>query len=198
MMLKIAITGRIATGKTAVSKILVDLGYKVFESDKEVKKIYKDTIVVEAIRKIFSNKIPNLIERNKINMNNLGNYVFSKKSQLKKLEEIIHPYIWEKKSFFLLMHPKEKVLFFDIPLLFEKKLQNEYDYIFYTKVDLQTQKKRALQRDKMNMRKLEQILTNQTSLPNNINSLKLLELDTSLEKNQTKRLIKSFLQERGL
>ncbi|MAI76636.1 MAG: dephospho-CoA kinase [Pelagibacteraceae bacterium TMED65] len=198
MMLKIAITGRIATGKTAVSKILVDLGYKVFESDKEVKKIYKDTIVVEAIRKIFSNKIPNLIEQNKINMNNLGNYVFSKKSQLKKLEEIIHPYIWEKKSFFLLMHPKEKVLFFDIPLLFEKKLQNEYDYIFYTKVDLQTQKKRALQRDKMNMRKLEQILTNQTSLPNNINSLKLLELDTSLEKNQTKRLIKSFLQERGL
>ena len=134
MMLKIAITGRIATGKTAVSKILVDLGYKVFESDKEVKKIYKDTIVVEAIRKIFSNKIPNLIEQNKINMNNLGNYVFSKKSQLKKLEEIIHPYIWEKKSFFLLMHPKEKVLFFDIPLLFEKKLQNEYDYIFYTKV----------------------------------------------------------------
>ena len=198
MMLKIAITGRIATGKTAVSKILVDLGYKVFESDKEVKKIYKNTIVVEAIRKIFSNKIPNLIEQNKINMNNLGNYVFSKKSQLKKLEEIIHPYIWEKKSFFLLMHPKEKVLFFDIPLLFEKKLQNEYDYIFYTKVDLQTQKKRALQRDKMNMRKLEQILTNQTSLPNNINSLKLLELDTSLEKNQTKRLIKSFLQERGL
>ena len=93
---------------------------------------------------------------------------------------------------------KEKVLFFDIPLLFEKKLQNEYDYIFYTKVDLQTQKKRALQREKMNMRKLEQILTNQTSLPNNINSLKLLELDTSLEKNQTKRLIKSFLQERGL
>ena len=198
MMLKIAITGRIATGKTAVSKILVDLGYKVFESDKEVKIIYKDNIVVEAIRKIFSNKIPNLIEQNKINMNNLGNYVFSKKSQLKKLEEIIHPYIWEKKSFFLLMHPKEKVLFFDIPLLFEKKLQNEYDYIFYTKVDLQTQKKRALQRDKMNMRKLEQILTNQTSLPNNINSLKLLELDTSLEKNQTKRLIKSFLQERGL
>ena len=198
MMLKIAITGRIATGKTAVSKILVDLGYKVFESDKEVKKIYKNTIVVEAIRKIFSNKIPNLIEQNKINMNNLGNYVFSKKSQLKKLEEIIHPYIWEKKSFFLLMHPKEKVLFFDIPLLFEKKLQNEYDYIFYTKVDLQTQKKRALQRDKMNMRKLKQILTNQTSLPNNIKSLKLLKLDTSLEKNETKRLIKTFLQEIGL
>ena len=198
MTLKIAITGRIATGKTAVSKILVDLGYKVFESDKEVKKIYKDAIVVEAIRKIFSNKIPNLIEQNKINMNNLGNYVFSKKSQLRKLEEIIHPYIWEKKSSFVLTHPKEKVLFFDIPLLFEKKLQNEYDYIFYTKVDLQTQKKRALQRDKMNMRKLKQILTNQTSLPNNIKSLKLLKLDTSLEKNETKRLIKTFLQERGL
>ena len=198
MTLKIAITGRIATGKTAVSKILVDLGYKVFESDKEVKKIYKDAIVVEAIRKIFINKIPNLIKHNKINMNNLGNYVFSKKGQLRKLEEIIHPYIWEKKSFFVLTHSKEKVLFFDIPLLFEKKLQNEYDYIFYTKVDLQIQKKRALQRDKMNMRKLNQILTNQTSLPNNIKSLKLLELDTSLEKNQTKRLIKTFLQEKGL
>ena len=58
-MLKIAITGRIATGKTAVSKILVDLGYKVFESDKEVKKIYKDAIVVERIRKIFKYTINN-------------------------------------------------------------------------------------------------------------------------------------------
>ena len=39
--IKIAITGRIASGKTTVSEIIRELGFSVFESDKEVNKLFR-------------------------------------------------------------------------------------------------------------------------------------------------------------
>ena len=37
-MIKIAITGKIGSGKSTITKIIRELGFKVFDSDKEVKK----------------------------------------------------------------------------------------------------------------------------------------------------------------
>ena len=51
--IKIAITGKIGSGKTFVSKFLKELGYKVFESDKEVAKIFGDLITQKKIKKFF-------------------------------------------------------------------------------------------------------------------------------------------------
>ena len=198
MMYKIAITGNIATGKTTVSKILINLGYKVFESDKEVKKTYEMREVVKQIKEIFNNKIPDLVKQNKINTNNLGNYVFSKKTELKKLEEVIYPYIRKHKILFVKKYSKEKVLFFDVPLLFEKKLQEEYDFIFYTRVDSETQKSRVMKRANMNTKKFEKILMNQISLPKKFRTKVTLDLDTSETKTQIKKIITTFLKRKGL
>ena len=41
---KVAITGKIGSGKSTISEILIKLGYKVFESDKEVNKLFRDKI----------------------------------------------------------------------------------------------------------------------------------------------------------
>ena len=37
-MIKIAITGNIGSGKSTITKVIRELGFKVFDSDKEVKK----------------------------------------------------------------------------------------------------------------------------------------------------------------
>ena len=50
MTIKIAITGNIATGKT-VCEILKSMGFKVFESDYEVKKLYNQNDIIYEIRK---------------------------------------------------------------------------------------------------------------------------------------------------
>ena len=44
-MKKIAITGKIGSGKTTLSKIIKSLGYKVFESDEIVKSLLKTDLV---------------------------------------------------------------------------------------------------------------------------------------------------------
>ena len=60
-MLKIAITGKIATGKTTISKILKEMDYKVFDSDVEVANLYKTKPVINLVLEAFSHKISSLL-----------------------------------------------------------------------------------------------------------------------------------------
>ena len=64
-MIKVGITGSIASGKTTVVKIFKKKKFKVFSADQEVRKIYKKKIFLKTIRKKFQiNKSQNL--RNQI------------------------------------------------------------------------------------------------------------------------------------
>ena len=79
---KIAITGKIGSGKSTISEILIKLGYKVFESDKEVSLLFDNNSITKKIITIFSKKIKNLVNsKGKINRIALGNFVFSNKSE---------------------------------------------------------------------------------------------------------------------
>ena len=111
-MIKIAITGNIGTGKTTVSKIIKRMRYKVFESDKEVKKILKYKKIITRIKDEFVHINKRLVTNDgHINNTELGNVVFSKKLELQKLEKIIHPEIWKLQDKFLKKNKKEKILF---------------------------------------------------------------------------------------
>ncbi len=194
-MIKIAITGKIGTGKTTVSAIIKSLGYNVYESDIEVKNLFKDSIIAEKIKKEFKNHIPNLFYKNGlINKKSLGNYVFFKKSELAKLEKIIHPELKKKKEKFLRNNDQEKFTFFDIPLLFEKKLHKNYDFIIYTYVDKTIQAKRVLTRKGIDSKKYQNILAIQDHSYAKLKQYVSLYLDTDNEKNYLLKKIEHFLK----
>ena len=99
--IKIAITGKIASGKSTVSEIIKNLGFLVFESDKEVNKLFRDKSIINKIKELFLSKIKNLIkEDGSVNKMLLGDYVFLKKDELKNLEDLIHPLLNEEKKKF--------------------------------------------------------------------------------------------------
>ena len=98
---KIAITGRIGSGKSTLSKILIDLGYSVFESDYVVNKILNQKDLINEVEINFSSKIKGLIMKNgKINKESLSNFVFSRKLELEKLERLIYPKLHNKRRFY--------------------------------------------------------------------------------------------------
>ena len=140
-MIKIAITGNIGSGKSTITKIIRELGFKVFDSDKEVKKALMKKDLIDQISTEFKSKIPGLIKRNTINKAKLGEFVFSNPDELKKLEQILHPKVWESKEKFFEKNCNELAVFLDIPLLFEKKLQSQFDFIILTRVSQEVQKK---------------------------------------------------------
>ena len=69
--IEIAITGKIGTGKTTICNLLKNLGYQIFESDNEVKKLFYRKKVKTQISSLFSNKKTLFKENGSINKKTL-------------------------------------------------------------------------------------------------------------------------------
>ena len=195
-MKKIAITGNIGSGKTTISNILLKAGYKVFQCDKEISNLYLVKNLKNEIKNTFENKVKNLFFKNgRINKVALSNYVFSSSIQLRRLEKIIYYYLEITKKDFLEKNKKKEILFFDIPLLFEKKLEDEYDFIIYLVLNKENQKKRVLKRKNMSDEKLKKILKNQKGFSSS-KKISLL-IDTNKRKVEVKQTLLEFIKKLG-
>ena len=192
-MKKIAITGNIGSGKTTISNILLQEGYEVFQCDKEISKLYSCSDLKKEIKKVFNNKVENLFFRNgKVNKKSLSDYVFSSPTNLKKLENIIYPHLEIVKKTFLKKNKRTHLLFFDIPLLFEKNIEDQYNHIIYLVLNKKTQKNRVLRRRNMNEDKFKKILKNQRDFSR---SKKIsLILDTNKKKVEVKKNLLDFIK----
>ena len=193
-MIKIAITGNIGSGKSTITSIVRELGFKVFDSDQEVEKAMTKKDLISKISKEFKSKIPGLIKRNRIDKVKLGEFVFSNTKELKKLEQIVHPKIWESKEKFFETNCNELVVFLDIPLLFEKKLQSDYDFIIRTFVSSKVQKERVLKRKNMTLVKFNQIIKTQALNTNVERKCISLDLNTEEDMKILKNKVKNFLE----
>ena len=196
--IKIAVTGKIGSGKSTVADILKDLGYYVFESDKEVDKLFNNNNTKKRIKKLFW-RIKNLINKDgSINKTLLGDYVFSKKEELKNLENLIYPLLNKERKKFINSKQMEKILFFDVPLLFEKNVFSEYNFIIYLHVKEKIQRERVLKRKKMNKDKFEKILEAQSYNLKDYDNFISIKIDTSKDINQTKKSLVSFINKKVL
>ena len=160
---KIAITGKIGSGKTSLCNIIKKIGYKVYESDKEVEKLLKRAQIIEEVKLLYKGKIRNLIDNNgNINKKILGDFLFSNKNELDKLEKLLYPLLEGQKKKFVEENSNEEFIFFDIPLLFEKKMHKKFDKIIFLDVSKEIQEKRVMKRKGMTKNKLDNILNNQS------------------------------------
>ena len=193
-MITIAITGNIGSGKSTITKIIRELGFKVFDSDKEVKKALTNKDLINQISKEFKLKIPGLIKKNTINRAKLGEFVFSNPEELKKLEQLVHPKVWESKEKFFKKNCNEQAVFLDIPLLFEKKLQSKFDFIIRTRVSEEVQKRRVLKRKNMTIAKFNHIRKAQINFSGVENTLISLDINTQEDIKIIKKKVKNFLE----
>ena len=116
-MIKVGITGGIGVGKTYICNILKKMGYSIFSSDQVSKKIVSEnTFVRDQIRNFFGEDI---IENEKINREKLAIQVFSNKEKLKKLNEIVHPFVKKEFDNWMSNRYDEKVVFKEAAILFE-------------------------------------------------------------------------------
>ena len=158
-MKKIAITGKIGTGKSVLLNQFKFLGYKTYSSDQMVKDLYaKDKLIINEIKKLNSN----LILNKKIRFDELSNKAFKEPSFLLKLEKIIHPRLHHIRSRIIKTNQinrntNRNIIVFEVPLLFEKKLQNNFDLVILLKCQKYLQIKRVLKRENMNREKFYNI-----------------------------------------
>ncbi|MCF7898159.1 MAG: dephospho-CoA kinase [Candidatus Omnitrophica bacterium] len=124
-MAKIGLTGRIGSGKTTVMKMLVKMGAKAFDADRQVHQFYRDSShpVYKKVKKI----IPEAEQGSEISREKLKKIVFKKNHKLRQLERVVHPAVIKALKEWLSAKKKEDVCVAELPLLFELKLENLFD-----------------------------------------------------------------------
>ena len=135
-MIKIGITGSVASGKTTASKILSLSRGPLFSADKAVKELYNKKSFKSLISKKFKLKNNNQIKKS------IKKLVIENKKNIKKLEKIIHPLVRKKMRKFTSKHRNKKLLFYEIPLLIESKLMKHFNVIIFIKANKQLRLKR--------------------------------------------------------
>ena len=142
-MYKIGITGSICTGKTTIANIFAFFKIPVFDADKEIKKILNTNIVKEKISKIW----PQVLKDNYIDKLKLRSIIFTDKKEKIRLEKLLYPYLRIEKEKFEHFNYNQKILVYDVPLIYETKSHKNYDLILLANCDTKYQKKRVLKRD---------------------------------------------------
>ena len=154
-MIKLAITGNIACGKTLIGNYLDKLKIPIIDSDNIVHDLLSQSN--EASTKIIKLCQPNnIINENYLDQNisfinrqKLGELLFFDSSLKKQIEEIIHPKCREiTEKFFQEKSDQGFELAINlIPLLFENNLQKYYDKIWLISCQSNIQKLRLQKRN---------------------------------------------------
>ena len=141
-MLKVAITGNIASGKTAVQKILETNGFAVLDSDIAAHRLLDDnSAVIEAFKNF------DILDNGKISRDKLGKIVFNNENLLQKLNGIIHPQVRAKIEKFFEENKDKNIVFVSIPLLFECGMENMFDKIILVKTPDNIRLERLIKRN---------------------------------------------------
>ena len=160
----VGITGGIGSGKTTFSNYLKKLGYLVHESDVVVSEIY--TKPQKEFLSFMKEKISkDAVKHNKINKAEITNVIFSNKKIKKLLERRIHKEVQNSRETFIKKHTKkkEKIIFADIPLLFENKLEKNFDLVICIISTKKNRTKRVLKNKKFTKENLNKIFKAQTT-----------------------------------
>ena len=160
----VAITGGIGSGKTTFSNHLRKLGYLVHESDAVVSEIYikPKKQFLSFIKKKISQ---DAVNHNKISKAEIANVIFSNKTLKTLLERRIHKEVQSSREAFIKKHTKrkKKIIFADIPLLFENKLEKSFDSVICIISSKKNRTKRVLKNKKFTKENLNKIFKAQTT-----------------------------------
>ena len=118
---KIAITGGIGSGKSAVCRILKERGYPVFSCDEINRTLLSEKSYLEGLCALF----PTCVKDGNLQKTALAALVFSDKEALETLNAYAHPRISERLQ--RDMDGAEKTCFAEVPLLFESGIAEQFD-----------------------------------------------------------------------
>ncbi len=172
-MIKVGITGSLASGKTTASKILSHRRGPLFSADKAVKELYKNKHFKSLVSRRFK------IKNNSQLKNSLKKIILKNKDNIKKLERIIHPLVRKQMKNFTSQNIKKKLLFYEIPLLIESKLMKYFNVVVFIKAKKQLRLKRF--QSKRGNKKLFNLLNDKQM--NDMKKLKFCDYVVVNEKN---------------
>jgi dephospho-CoA kinase len=150
MILRVGLTGGIASGKSTVSRTFAGLGCLVIDADKVVADLYRPGAPgYEALVETYGPEIVN--GDGEIDRPRLASIAFSSEEEAQKLNALIHPLVIAEE--FRLLHEEEerfpdqdRIAIVEATLLLESGGKDRYDRIVVVDLDPEDQVRRAVGR----------------------------------------------------
>ena len=183
-MTVVGLTGGIASGKTTIVKLLKNNKLAVHDSDLVVGGIYSKP-KTKFLKHLKKTSLGKSIKGKNIDKKIIREEIFNNTKKRKLLESYIHAEVKKTRNIFLKKHKQKKtdIVFLDIPLLFEKKMEKICDFTILFYAPLTIRKKRAIRRKGMQKKILKKIIKSQLS--DKIKKKKAdFAVDTSMNKNR--------------
>ncbi len=192
----LGVTGGIASGKTAVSEILEELGAPLIDLDVIARQVVEPgTVALENIIDYFGKQV--LHEDESLDRKKLSNIIFQDMEKRKKLESFTHPPIFEE--FFKQVDEIAKktpgvIIQVSIPLLIEENLQFMFDKIVVVYISQEQQMERLALRDGLNQADAANMLKSQLPIDEKVGYADfVINNENSIE--ETRRQVEEMWQE---
>lgn len=137
-MLKVGLTGGIGAGKSEVSRLLVECGAVLIDSDRIAREVVEPgTPGLAAVVAAFGEDV--LAPDGSLDRPRLGSVVFSDPEKLAVLNKIVHPLVRARSSELEDAAAEDAVVVHDVPLLTENGLAPLYDLVIVVDASPETQ-----------------------------------------------------------
>lgn len=175
----IGLTGGIATGKSTVADLFRKEQIPVIDADRVAHQaLVASSPVFQKLVQEFGKDVVG--SDGNIDRALLGKKIFQDKNLRLKLDSIVHPFVREQvaKEKQRLSQQGAMIAIYDVPLLFEKKMQKDFDQIIVVTCDPQVQKSRLMKRNSLTESEAEQRISSQLPM-----SEKIKHADFVIENN---------------
>jgi dephospho-CoA kinase len=165
-MVKVGLTGGIASGKSTVSEAFARLGAKVLDADEVAREVVlPGKPAWTKLRHTFG---PEFFHPDgEVNRNKLRRLVFADPEQRSRLNAIVHPEVMREIDFRfeqLTSSAEHAVVLVDIPLLMEVGVAHRFDKVVVVYANESVQVMRLMQRDGLSREEARQALSVQIDL----------------------------------
>ncbi|MDU5143442.1 MAG: dephospho-CoA kinase [Paenibacillus dendritiformis] len=197
--MNIGLTGGIASGKSTVSRLLVERGALLVDADRIAREIVlPGSPALDRIAERFGADM--LLADGSLDRKRLGNVVFSNPAERKALEEITHPAIRQEMMTQMRRleeeHPQSLVVV-DVPLLYESGLTDRFEEIVVVYVPEEIQLERLMRRDEITEAEASERLRSQWDIEMKRERADYV-IDNSKGMEETRKQVEQFLLQKGL
>ena len=151
-MLKVGLTGGIATGKSFVLSVLRELGCEVMDADQTAREVVEPgQPAFEEIVAHFGREVVG--EDSKLNRGKLGAIIFNNPAEREKLNAIVHPRVFEAQARWMaeieLRNP-QAIVVIDAALMIETGSYRRFDKVVVVHCEPEIQLQRLIERKSLN------------------------------------------------
>lgn len=193
----IGLTGGIATGKSTVAGLFRKKGVPVIDADI----IAHQALVASSpvFAKLVSTFGTDIVgPQGDIDRARLGKKIFQDKKWRLQLDNIVHPFVREHVAL-----EKQKLIksghtmaIYDVPLLFEKNMQDDFDLTIVVSCDANTQKERLMKRNSLTEAEAEQRIAAQIPMNEKIKRADV-EIKNNSDLKNLEKQVDTVLKQQG-